>query len=135
MLYRETEVVLTQDTLDEKLRYWKGILGLDAWDIKIRIQRQLRMEGEQGHVEWVLQKSSAVIDIVCHDDYVETQTMWKQDMEQTLVHELLHLKGSYFDTHENGTIENQMYEQFIDHLAKILVAMDRERVTPLDNYN
>ena len=126
MLYKETECILTEQQMQEKIRYWKSILGLEHWEIKFQFKRQREMgQTEQAHVVWVLPKASASITMVCHDDY--DNTAWPQDMEQSLVHELLHVKCAAFDSFEDGTLQDVMHEQYIDSMAKIIVTMDRER--------
>jgi hypothetical protein len=126
MLYKETECILTEQQMQGKLKYWKSILGLEHWEIKFQFKRQRDMEPkQQAYVSWVIPKASASIVMVCHDDY--GNDLWLQDMEQSLVHELLHVKCAAFDSFEDGTLHDLMHEQYIDSMAKIIVTMDRER--------
>ncbi len=126
MLYREQECILTEQQMKAKIEYWKEILGLDAWEIKFAFKRRKDIPTDsQAYVEWKLSKSSAFITMVCHEDY--DNNLWSQDMETSLVHELLHIKCAAFDTFKVGTLQDTMHEQVIDSMAKILVTMDRER--------
>jgi hypothetical protein len=126
MLYKEIECILAEPQMQDKLKYWKSILGLEHWEIKFQFKRQRDMKPEQqAYVSWVIPKASASIIMVCHDDY--DNAVWPQDMEQSLVHELLHIKRSAFDNFEDGTLQDVMHEQYIDSMAKIIVTMDRER--------
>jgi len=126
MLYKETECILSEQQIKDKLQYWKAILGLENWEIKILLKRQRDMKPDtQANVSWVIQKASATIAMVCNEDY--DSCLWPRDMEQSLVHELLHVKCSVFDSFEDGTLQDVMHEQYIDSMAKIIVTMDRER--------
>jgi phytoene dehydrogenase-like protein len=126
MLYKEQECVLTEQQMKEKIAYWQGILGLDYWEIKFAFKRQRDMNHKnQAEVKYALPKASAYIVMVCHEDY--DNDVFPQDMETSLVHELLHIKCAAFDDLEEGTLQDAMMEQYIDNMAKILVTMDRER--------
>lgn len=49
---------------------------------------------------------------------------WEYDMEQTLVHELLHIRFEPF-TPKSGTLQYDLWEQTVDVLASSLVAAYR----------
>jgi hypothetical protein len=124
MYYKEQECILTEPEILEKLKYWQNKLGLDSWEIKFSFKRQSQLgPTEQAHCEWVLPKSSAIVNIVCHEDY--DCNPWPQDMETSLVHELLHIKSAAFDDFEEKSLQHAKFEQFIDQMSKILVTMDR----------
>lgn len=125
MLYKEMGCILTEQQMNKKLEYWKTLLGLDSWDIKFTFKRQRDLGDSQARVSWTLEKSAAVIGMVCHEDYDNER--FPQDMEQSLVHELLHVKCATFDNFEEGSLQDVMHEQYIDSMAKILVTMDRGR--------
>lgn len=128
MLYKQQECIFPKDELENKLKYWQVILGLEYWDIKIKLDRAINLkDGSMAHVNYVLPKASALIQIVIPEDYNEMGITWPQDMEISLVHELLHVKFAAFDDTEKGTLPDTMMEQTVDSLAKILVTMDRER--------
>lgn len=125
MQYKEIECILTEQEALEKLEYWKRKLGLDSWEIKVFLKKQSFLGlTRQAYCEWTLAKSAAVINIVCHEDW--DGNIWFQDMEMSLVHELLHIKTATFEKFEENSLQDTMYEQFIDSMSKILVTIDRE---------
>ena len=52
--------------------------------------------------------------------------MTPQDMEVTLVHELLHLRFVEADITESGSIEDRLYERAIQQTAEDMVRFKRE---------
>lgn len=87
------ECILTLDELKELCARWQEILRLQDWNIEIRISRGRDFEGEGescGQVRWQLSRKEALIRILDPSDY-SPDCIFPQDMERTLVHELLHL--------------------------------------------
>lgn len=86
------ECILTLDELKELCAKWQEILRLQDWNIEIRISRARDFEVENacGECSWVLPRKEALIRILDPLDYSPNH-VFPQDMERTLVHELLHL--------------------------------------------
>jgi hypothetical protein len=85
------EVILTEEQLQQKLKEWQKRLRLQDWIIKVRLARALELpENSMGCVHVVLPKKMAIIKVLDPIDY-DSSLMLPQDMEDTLVHELLHL--------------------------------------------
>jgi hypothetical protein len=115
------KVILTDEQLQKRLKYWKKRLRLRDWDIDAHIYRlsQLDDHNHQGECEWVEQSKVARIKILDPADF--SRTIMIQDMEECLVHELLHLHFAPMD-------EDKYYmpiEQAIEAIAKGLVEADR----------
>jgi len=103
---------------------------LNDWDIKIFIARERDMfnPGTQGGCRWELKNKMAIIKILDPVDY-DPDIPWEQDMEKTLVHELLHLHFAPFDKYEADCMEGIVMEQAIDAIAKALVETKRENTS------
>ena len=85
------EVILTDEQLQEKLKEWQERLRLQDWIVRARICRRHELpSNSQGRVYVTLSKKMANILILDPVDY-EPDNMLPQDMENSLVHELLHL--------------------------------------------
>jgi hypothetical protein len=85
------EVILTNEQLEQKLKEWQKRLRLQDWIIQVRIARANELpENSMGCVHAVLPKKMASIKVLDPIDY-DHSLMVPQDMEDTLVHELLHL--------------------------------------------
>lgn len=117
-------VILTQEQLEERLIWWQKVLRLQDWCVKVRLARERDFcHPAQGESEWVLQTKVAIIRVLDSADY-SPYCILPQDMEKTLVHELLHLHFAPFNT-EKGTAEDVAQEQAIDCIATGLVALCR----------
>lgn len=77
----------------------------------------------EGLQEALKESRKSVIHIIDPFDYPRN-TMFAQDMEQTLVHELLHLHFAPFEPDGEG-LASCMMEQTIELLAGILVGQQR----------
>jgi hypothetical protein len=85
------EIILTEEQLQQKLKEWQKRLRLQDWIIKVRLARRYELpEDSMACVNAVLPKKMASIKILDPIDY-DQSIMVPQDMEDSLVHELLHL--------------------------------------------
>ena len=116
---------LTADELQVLCKEWQDRLRLNEWDIVVNIYRarEFYNEGCIGENTWELRKAESIIRILDPVDYPEN-TRFPLDMEQVLVHELLHLLFAPFEPNDK-TLQHDFMEQTIDRLAKVLVDMKR----------
>ena len=117
--------ILSHDDLQDRLSYWKGVLRLNDWDIKVVVKRGFDMPHDtQGRCEWVLSRKEAFIKILHPDDFDPTCS-YPQDMEATLVHELTHLHmGTFAAVEEDSPLDIAM-EQAIHAISYALVGLQR----------
>lgn len=108
--------------LVELCRKWQRILRLQDWDIKVQVVYNL--VSSQAEVVYRLPKRMAVVKVLHPDAYEEKDFLWPQDMEKSLVHELLHLHLAAWRA-DDGTLEGAVKEQAIDAIASALVESDR----------
>jgi hypothetical protein len=116
----------SEAALQKSCEFWQEKLRLQDWEIKCFIKRaaDMMLENSQGAIDWVLQSKQANIHILNPIDY--PSETWAQDMEKTLVHELIHLHyASFTNDIERGSIEHAFMEQSIDLLAVSLVNLKR----------
>lgn len=118
---------ITQEMADNLLLEWQHRLGLDEWRIVIHPNRQ---KGEldndvQGQTDFVEASKQAYVNIVDPKIYDGEAIIEPFDFEQTLVHELLHLKTSLVSWNVSDLQERVMH-QIIDDLARAYV--DAKRV-------
>lgn len=119
-------VIIDVDQLKQKCSEWQKILRLQDWDVRVSVERasDMKLKHVNGECEWVLQTKQAHIRILDPIDYPQ-DTGWPQDMEQVLIHELLHLHFAPFDAFENNTHEHTSMEQAIDMIAGALLSLKR----------
>ena len=117
-------VIFTQETLKSALAEWQKRLRLDAWDVRIGIHRERTFDGggRSGEISYSIESGKAVIKLLDPVDYPDED--FPQDMEATLVHELLHLKFAAF-TPQDDTLEHRLFEQTVESMANLLVALKR----------
>ena len=119
---------LTQKQLDKKLKYWQKVLELRDWHIKARIVKSKDMPTKYyaGCVSWDLQYKAAKISILDFED-IPTDVIAEPDMEETLVHELLHLQlAPIHNDFGESTGYEMKEEQVINSLARALTKLHRK---------
>lgn len=117
---------LSQEQLEALCREWQGVLRLQDWDVKVKLarQREFSNPSAMGECRWTLPNKQALILLVDPVDYPD-DTEWPYDMEQVLVHELLHLHAAAFDAFEDDSPQDVALEQMIECLACGLVRLKR----------
>lgn len=123
---RSEEYIFNLNRLEELLEEWKSILHLEKWDIELRRSRQIDfLEGDnQGEITFNKVECQAILSILDHIDWVDTP--FKQDMEKTLVHELLHLIYADFEPEDSNSLQYTLWHRSIDSMARVLVSLKRK---------
>lgn len=105
---------------------WQKALRLQDWKLAVRIARGNGLDlppDTQGRCEWTLGRKEALIRILDPVDF-PLDCSWPQDMEVTLVHELLHLHFAPFDDFEG--LKDTLSEQAINAISHALVEVSRK---------
>jgi len=125
MFESDKEYIFSEDELIDLAREWQERLRLEHWEVALRIarSRDFDQKDSQGECCWTKSTALAIIKILDPVDYPESP--FKFDMEEVLVHELLHLHFCEFDLTEKNSHEEIMLERTIDHIAKALVKLKR----------
>lgn len=122
--------MMTPDEAIKMLPYWQGLLGLQHWEIKVKVCRHKEMYGGSnlGSVWFQKNLEQAVIYLLDPIDYNAIELDgFTIDAEQSLVHELLHL---VFLIEERDDHDEEVMERGINRLAKVLVRRDCYGSTP-----
>lgn len=116
----------TQEELEKLLKKWQKTLRLTDWNIQVKIARanEMTREGVQGENMYSVPLHSSFIKIVDPVDW-ETDFCEEQDMEKTLVHELMHLVLCHSEPNPNKTLKLQLFEVSVEKLANAFVDMKR----------
>lgn len=133
---RETEIAgpdrvqvhLTEAEAQALCLEWQKILRLSDWDVRVRVRRKdtIELQGDdiQGRCYWTVTRREATIILLDPVDFPPSCT-FPQDMEATLVHELLHLHGAGFDEFKVGDAQDRALEQMIHATSYALVELKR----------
>ena len=108
------------------LEKWKRKLCLQEWRIKLLTRlrpEEMTMDDVAGCTEWSESIKTARIEIVDPAYYGDRIVPF--DFDETLVHELLHLKFSFWCQNEDDVGDRVMH-QMIDDLARALTEGDSD---------
>jgi hypothetical protein len=113
----------------ERLQIWRQRLKLDEWKFSIVFAHPSGLHPNTvGNIRWDASEKSAVIRILDAMDYQIGCRDTLDDMEFTIVHELLHLKVSSLPRYDSDRNDE---ESMVNDLARALLMLDR---TTLDRY-
>lgn len=97
------------------LKYWQKVLMLDSWIINLQLIDESQTDGTIcGNCDYTFECKSALIRIVHANDETVRSKIIRECEEQTLVHELLHLKYNLF-TEETSHEYMERYFDFHEH--------------------
>jgi hypothetical protein len=118
---------LTQTGLEVLSREWQAILRLQDWDIKTLLVHHHELEENSvGSCQYDPALNCATIRILRPEEIEHPDD---QDLEFSLVHELLHVKMGWIHNHHNPLkgAKFTAYEAFIESLSQVLVKLHRRR--------
>lgn len=95
-----------ESRLDRQMKFWQKRLGLEEWNLALRIVRQAEIDRNAwGSSEWDPDAKSGVISVLDPRDYNLKGGELKLDMECTIVHELVHIQVSPLAARDENTRE------------------------------
>lgn len=100
----------------ELLYRWQTRLGLTDWKIKLHINCKESETNGSGYTEWDEVNKAAVIWILDPEEYGERILPF--DFEETLIHELLHIKFSLLQG--SGEFQDRYVHVMIEEFARLL---------------
>jgi len=114
--------VVSQIDVDRWLHTWQSRLGLEEWRIAARIVRQTDLNPDTlGNLKWNSARRIATIKVLDPRDYDMPASQIPQDMERTVVHELVHLELSVLPREGSATVE----ERVVNRMTEALLGLDR----------
>lgn len=117
-------VIFTEEQLEAKCAEWQKVLRLEDWTVDLHLKRERDFSNRDCNAEISLneQNKIAFIKVIDPVDYQPGQIR-SHDMEEDLVHELLHIHFWPLTRGEEG--ENLAEEQAINMIAKALIQISR----------
>jgi hypothetical protein len=117
------KAVVPEDRIQALTRKWQERLRLGEWKIETRVVRQIDLKPDTlGNLKWNLANRTAVIRVLSPLDYQMPAADVPEDMEYTVVHELLHLQLAVLPRDPNAKTTE---EQVVNRLADALMALDK----------
>jgi hypothetical protein len=121
--------VISQRKLDSLRREWQKRLRLQDWKITSKfaplgfLKEVTGTENPVGANESFVEAKEAKIHILRPEDWDKEYNERQQDVEDTVVHELLHCHFAVFDAEDNATRLRQ--EQVIESLTEAFMGLKR----------
>ena len=116
---------LAERFVNERLAVWSKRLNLEGWQVSVVMTRRDDLKANTlGGIRWDKDKKRAVIKVQDASDYRLPVDEMLNDMELTIVHELVHLELSSLPR-SDASRSNE--EHAVNRLAEALLALDRLR--------
>lgn len=109
--------------VDQKLQTWQDRMDLKDWNIRVQLVRADQLEAKTlGNIHWDTDSKTATIAVLSTEDY---RLPWKamlDDMEFTIVHELVHLELASLPRSEAS---RRVEEHAVNEIANALLKLAR----------
>jgi len=107
----------------ERLYAWQQRLNLQDWKISVVVSRATELKPKTlGNIHWDSEKKTAMIRVLDPADYKMPLASMLDDMEFTIVHELIHLELSPVLSPLQRNEENRREEEYaVNHMAQALL--------------
>ena len=117
----ECAAASTAEFLNSRLAFWQQRLNLQDWKLSVSSSHPSDLKPETlGNIHWDKDNKSAVVHVLAVSDYKMACPAALEDMELTVVHELVHLTLSPLRTSAtNRTDEEHAVNQISDALLKL----------------
>lgn len=127
--FARERTLLAESFAQEKLRAWQKRLNLQDWDISVVVARASELKPKTlGNVHWDLDKKRAVIHVLDPADYRLPFKAMLDDMEYTVVHELIHLDlAPVLADLQRSEANRREEEHAVNHMTEALLKLDRQR--------
>jgi hypothetical protein len=123
----QERTLMAESFSSEKLWEWQKRLHLQDWRISLLVVRTSDLKPKTlGNIHWDGEKKTAVIRVLDPADYKMPVRAMLDDMEFTVVHELIHLELSPVLSPLQRNDANRMEEEHaVNHMAEALLNLDR----------
>ena len=122
--YREKQA-LAENFITEKLAVWQRRLALQDWNLNIKLVRASELKPKTlGNIHWDHDTKTATIRVLDVLDYKLPQNEMLQDMEFTVVHELIHLQLSSLP---RSDASRRAEERAVNQITDALLKLDRRQ--------
>jgi len=120
---------MAQQFAAERLFVWQKRLKLEDWHITVQTARATELRPQTvGNIHWAVDKKTAVIRVLDPVDYRLQGQAMLEDIEFTVVHELIHLELVPLLSDVQRNEANRREEEYtVNHMAEALLQLDRGR--------
>lgn len=113
----------------ERLAVWQKRLNLQDWNIALVVSRATELKPKTlGNIHWDTEKKTATLRVLDPADYKLPFHEMLQDLEFTVVHELIHLELSpVLSPLQRNDANRREEEHAVNHMADALLKLDRDK--------
>jgi len=116
---------IAQSYVVERLAVWQQRLKLDDWKISVIMSHPSDLKPKTlGNIHWDADKKSAIIRVLDASDYQLSCRDMLDDMEFTVVHELIHLELSSLPRSDASRRDE---EYAVNQITDALLRLDRRK--------
>jgi hypothetical protein len=121
--------LMAESFTTEKCTAWQKRLNLSDWQVSVMVVRTGDLKPKTlGNIHWDTKKKTAVIRVLDPADYKMPLHAMLDDMEFTVVHELIHLQLSPVFGSLQRNDANRLEEEYaVNHMAQALLDLDRAK--------
>jgi hypothetical protein len=107
----------------QKLQTWQDRMNLKDWDIRAQLVRTDQLEPKTlGNIHWDTDTKTATISVLAPQDYALSGKAMLDDMEFTIVHELVHLELASLP---RSDASRRVEEHAVNEIATVLLKLAR----------
>jgi hypothetical protein len=118
-------VALSEGFLNGRLAYWQPRLELQGWKVSVAMAHAADLKPKTlGNIHWDMEKKTAVIHVLDASEYQLPCLGMLEDMEFTVVHELVHLELSSLPRSQASRGDE---EHAVNRLTDALLALQRQK--------
>lgn len=119
--------MLVERFATERLAVWQKRLNLSDWNITVVVSRATDLKPKTlGNIHWDSDKKTAVLRVLDPADYKLQFNEMLDDVEFTVVHELIHLELSpVLSPLQRNDANRREEEHAVNHMADALLKLDR----------
>src|SRR4051794_28715865 len=119
--------LLAERYANERLAAWQKRLSLQDWNIALLVVRSSELKPKTlGNIHWDAEKKTAIVRVLDPADYKLPFAEMLQDLEFTVVHELIHLELSpVLSPLQRNDANRREEEHAVNHMADALLRLDR----------
>jgi hypothetical protein len=127
------DLASTGEFLNARLAFWQQRLNLQEWKLSVLASHPSELKPETlGNIHWDTPTKTAVVRVLSISDYKMACPAALDDMELTVIHELVHLTLSPL---RSSTTNRADEEHTVNQIADALLKLDRQsrarRSTPV----
>lgn len=117
------EKIYTLEELEKLKKYWVEKLHLQEWRITLRLKPAHEFGNNDGQTMISDSRAGAIITLRTPDSITDVDDGLPYNMEQVLVHELLHVYTRDSEPEDNELKAWRSYHRRLDNLATLLVEL------------